>query len=222
MNQSVNVVKDASSPVVRLLRPVLGAFKVTEFVLFLIVVILLVVGGLINPRFLTLENVKIMSRDIAILAIAAVGVGFPILTGGIDLSIGSMIAVGGVMVAYFMMNMNLPIIPSIILTLLIAIVIGLIHGLFVTKLKMHGFLITLVTMGVARGAVLVITGAFPFQACRMSSTGLGKDFSSTPFQSQSLSWQLSPGSPSTCCVIPISVGKSTRPVAMSRQLAFLA
>jgi ribose transport system permease protein len=176
MNQSVNVVKDASSPVVRLLRPVLGAFKVTEFVLFLIVVILLVVGGLINPRFLTLENVKIMSRDVAILAIAAVGVGFPILTGGIDLSIGSMIAVGGVMVAYFMMNMNLPIIPSVILTLLLAIVVGLIHGLFVTKLKMHGFLITLVTMGVARGAVLVITGAFPISGLPYEFNWLGQGY----------------------------------------------
>jgi ribose transport system permease protein len=176
MNQSVNVVKDASSPVVRLLRPVLGAFKVTEFVLFLIVLVLLIGGGLINPRFLTLENVKIMSRDIAILAIAAVGVGFPILTGGIDLSVGSMIAVGGVMVAYFMMNMGLPIIPSIILTLLVAIVIGLIHGLFVTKLKMHGFLITLVTMGVARGGVLVITGAFPISGLPYEFNWLGQGF----------------------------------------------
>ncbi|PKN87573.1 MAG: hypothetical protein CVU45_07980 [Chloroflexi bacterium HGW-Chloroflexi-7] len=47
------------------------------------------------------------------------------------------------------------------LTLVIGVLIGLIHGLFVTKLKMHGFLITLVSMGVARGAMLVVTMGFP-------------------------------------------------------------
>jgi ribose transport system permease protein len=72
--------------------------------------------------------------------------------------------------------MGLPIIPSIILTLLVAIVIGLIHGLFVTKLKMHGFLITLVTMGVARGGVLVITGAFPISGLPYEFNWLGQGF----------------------------------------------
>ena len=75
----------------------------------LVIVLLLIVGGVINPRFLGIENIKIMTRDIAILAIAAIGVGFPILTGGIDLSVGSMVGLGGVMVAYFMMNWGLPI-----------------------------------------------------------------------------------------------------------------
>jgi len=175
MEQSLKETK-AQSPVERVFRPILGAFKVTEFVLFLIVVILLVIGGIINPRFLTLENLKIMSRDIAILAIAAVGVGFPILTGGIDLSVGSMVAVGGVMVAYFMMNMGLGIIPSVILTLLLALIVGSIHGLFVTKLKMHGFLITLVTMGVARGFALVITNAFPISGLPYEFNWLGQGY----------------------------------------------
>jgi ribose transport system permease protein len=175
MDQTIKATK-APSPVVRILRPVLGAFKVTEFALFLIVLILLIGGGLINPRFLSLENLKIMSRDIAILAIAAIGVGFPILTGGIDLSVGSMVAVGGVMVAYFMMNMGYGIIPSIILTLILALMIGSIHGLFVTKLKMHGFLITLVTMGVARGFALVITNAFPISGLPYEFNWLGQGF----------------------------------------------
>jgi ribose transport system permease protein len=146
-----------------------NSLAVPQFVLFLIVILLLVIGGIINPRFLGVDNMKIVTRDIAILAIAAIGVGFPILTGGIDLSVGSVVGLGGVMVAYFMMNLALPVWLSILLTLLLALLIGVAHGLFVTKLKMHGFLITLVTLGLARGFILVLTNAFPI-------TGLPREF----------------------------------------------
>ena len=145
------------------------SLRVPQFVLFLIVIILLVIGGVINPRFLGVDNMKIVTRDIAILGIAAIGVGFPILTGGIDLSVGSVVGLGGVMVAYFMMRLGLPVWLSIILTLFLAVLIGWVHGLFVTKLKMHGFLITLVTLGLARGFILVLTNAFPI-------TGLPREF----------------------------------------------
>ena len=143
--------------------------KANELVLFVIVVLLLLVGFVINPRFLSLDNVKIISRDSAILAIAAIGVAFPILTGGIDLSVGSVAGLGGVLAALFIKNWGLPIWLSLIMTLGVALVIGLIHGLFVTKLHMHGFLITLVTLGVARGFCLVVTNAFPI-------TGLPPEF----------------------------------------------
>lgn len=145
------------------------SLAVPQFVLFLIVLLLLVIGGVINPRFLSVDNMKIVTRDIAILAIAAIGVGFPILTGGIDLSVGSVVGLGGVMVAYFMMTMGLPVWLSILLTLILALLIGSVHGLFVTRLKMHGFLITLVTLGLARGFILVLTNAFPI-------TGLPREF----------------------------------------------
>lgn len=146
-----------------------GLLRANELVLFLVVVALLLIGYLINPRFLTLDNVKIMSRDSAILGIAAIGVAFPILTGGIDLSIGSVAGLGGVLVALFIQSWGLPIWLSLALTLGVALIIGLIHGLFVTKLRMHGFLITLVTLGVARGLCLVVTNAFPI-------TGLPAEF----------------------------------------------
>jgi ribose transport system permease protein len=143
--------------------------KANELVLFLVVVGLLLVGFVLNPRFLAIDNLKIMSRDSAILAIAAIGVAFPILTGGIDLSIGSVAGLGGVLVALFIQQWGLPIWLSLAMTLCVALVIGLIHGLFVTRLRMHGFLITLVTLGVARGLCLVVTNAFPI-------TGLPAEF----------------------------------------------
>lgn len=146
-----------------------STFRTPQFFLFLVIVLLFIIGGILNPRFLLLENQKILFRDSAILAIAAIGVGFPILTGGIDLSVGSIVGFGGVMAAYFMMNMGMPIWLSIVLTLLLSLFLGLVHGLFVTKLKMHGFLITLVTMGGIRGFCLVITNSYPI-------TGLPEEF----------------------------------------------
>jgi len=166
----------AAAPKPRFIESVFGLFKVTEFVLLLVVVALVVIGGMVNPRSLGLENLKIMTRDSAILGIAAIGVGFTILTGGIDLSVGSMVGFGGVMLAYFIMNWNLPIWLSIVMTLVLGLLVGLIHGLFVTKLKMHGFLITLVTMGLARGFILVITGSFPITGLPREFTVIGQGY----------------------------------------------
>jgi ribose transport system permease protein len=153
-----------------------GLFRITEFVLLLIIIGLFILGWAINPRFVNTGNLQILFRDTALLAIAAVGVGFTILTGGIDLSVGSIVGLAGVMSAYFMMNWHLPIWLSILLTLVLGLLIGLYHGLFVTKLKMHGFLITLVTMGLARGAILVLTNAFPITGLPLAFNNLGQGY----------------------------------------------
>lgn len=150
--------------------------RVPEFVMFLVVIVLFLIGAIVNPRFIGVENQKIVTRDTAILAIAAIGVGFPIITGGIDLSIGSIVGLGGVLSTYFIVKMGLPIWLGIALTLLIGGVIGSIHGLFVTKLNMHGFLITLVTLGVARGAILVLTNGTPITGPPDEFTVLGQGY----------------------------------------------
>lgn len=150
--------------------------RVPEFVMFLVVVVLFLIGAIVNPRFVGVENQKIVTRDTAILAIAAIGVGFPIITGGIDLSIGSIVGLGGVLSTYFIVKMGLPIWLGIALTLLVGVVIGAIHGLFVTRLNMHGFLITLVTLGVARGSILVLTNGTPITGPPDEFTVLGQGY----------------------------------------------
>ena len=150
--------------------------RVPEFVMFLVVIVLFIVGAIVNPRFLGIENQKIVTRDTAILAIAAIGVGFTIITAGIDLSIGSIVGLGGVLSTYFIVKMGLPIWLSIALALLVGVVIGSIHGLFVTKLNMHGFLVTLVTLGVARGSILVLTNGTPITGPPDEFTVLGQGY----------------------------------------------
>lgn len=163
-------------PVATRLQTLAGIFRHNEVILLVVVVILITIAGFINPRFVGIDNVKTMSRDIAILAIGATGVGFVIITGGIDLSVGSIVAMGGVMAGIFIVDYGLPIWAGVLLTLVLGFLVGSIHGLFVTKLKMHGFLITLVTMGVARGAMLVVTKAFPITDLPRSFNYYGQGF----------------------------------------------
>lgn len=151
-------------------------FTAPEFIILLIIIILFVIGALVNPRFIGIENLKIIARDAAILAIAAIGVGFTIITAGIDLSIGSIVGLGGVLTAYFVVRTGLPLGVAILLTFTVATAIGAFHGIYVTKLRMHGFLVTLVTLGVARGAILVLTNGFPITGMPDSLAFLGQGF----------------------------------------------
>lgn len=153
-----------------------GIITAPEFLNIVVVIILLVIGALVNPRFIGIENLKILTRDTAILAIVAIGVGFTIITAGIDLSLGSIIGLGGVLTAYFIVRMELPLGLGVILTFVVAIAIGTFHGLYVTKLRMHGFLVTLVTLGVARGSILVLTNGFPITGVPDSFAFLGQGF----------------------------------------------
>jgi ribose transport system permease protein len=177
MNNTATGPKPASGQAgAGLIDTVKGLFKISEFIIFLVVIVLFIIGAIVNPRFLGIENLKIMTRDSAILAIAAIGVGFPIITGGIDLSIGSIVGLGGVLSAYFVVKLGLPIWVGIVLALLIGAFIGSIHGAFVTKFNMHGFLITLVTLGVARGSILVLTNGTPITGVPDAYTVLGQGY----------------------------------------------
>ncbi len=151
----------------RLLQDII---RTNEFALLMVLIIGCVIVTLINHNFMALSNIGTLGRDIAIIGILGVGEAFVILLGGIDLSVGSVYGLAGVIVAFFCVvpdptqqvaTLGLPIPVAVVLTLSICVGIGVIHGLFVSKFKMHGFLITLVTLGLARGIAVAITTGYP-------------------------------------------------------------
>ena len=133
---------------------------IKEMGILLALIAISIFTGIFNPRFLSPFNVLIVTRQIAIFGIIAIGETFVIITAGIDLSPGAVVALTGILVAWFI-RAGFGIAGSILITLLIAIGIGLWHGLFVTKLKVPPFVITLGTFAMGRGFAAVITKGWP-------------------------------------------------------------
>ena len=114
------------------------------------------VQGLFESKFLTPDNLKNISREIGIYGIFSIGVGIVIITAGIDLSVGSLMALLGVVFLYFVtppetrpdsfLAKIIPEIPwtiAIIFTLILGTLVGLVQGLLVGKLKLQAFIVTL-------------------------------------------------------------------------------
>lgn len=109
-----------------------------------------------SPYFLTASNLSAIIRDSAVAGIVGIGVTYVILTAGIDLSTGSVMALAGMVMANIYTYTLIPIPIMILAGLAVGIVCGLINGFVVTKLKLPEFIATLATMGIYRSLTYVI------------------------------------------------------------------
>lgn len=114
--------------------------------------------SILSSNFLTFNNWLNIIVQSATSGIVAVGMTLVVITGGIDLSVGSVLAVSAVIGATHM-KMGVPIPLCIIEMLLIGVVFGSIQGLLITRVKMPPFIVTLAGMSIGRGLTYVITGA---------------------------------------------------------------
>lgn len=128
----------------------------------LLALLLIGVGlSLITPKFLTVQNLMIIVTQVSINAVLAFGVTFVIITGGIDLSIGSVVAVAGVAAASFAHPDTYPLLVPIVVGLLAGVAFGALNGLVVTCSKVPPFIVTLGTMTIGRGAALIVSKGRP-------------------------------------------------------------
>lgn len=132
-------------------------------------IILVVIVSVLNPAFMEPLNILNLLRQVAINALIAFGMTFVILTGGIDLSVGSILALSSAFVANLMLAGVDPIL-AILIGCIAGAIMGAINGLLITKGKMAPFIATLATMTIFRGLTLVYTNGNPI-------TGLGDDLS---------------------------------------------
>jgi ribose transport system permease protein len=123
--------------------------------------IILSMGPQARSSFLDVGNLSNLARQIALLGVFAIGEALVIICGGIDLSVGSLIAFSGVVVSILLTTLGWPILPAMLVVLALGVVVGLIHGAFITKLRMPPFVITLGTLEILRGASLLMTEAMP-------------------------------------------------------------
>jgi ribose transport system permease protein len=112
------------------------------------------------PQFRDLQNIINITRNFSFVGIVAMGMTLVILTGGIDLSVGSVWGMTAVIVA-FLLTHGWPVPLAILVSLLAAAGIGLMNGLCITRLKMSPFVPTLATLSIARSFALIVTHGRP-------------------------------------------------------------
>jgi ribose transport system permease protein len=115
----------------------------------------------LSPSFLTSGNILNVLRQVSTNANIALGMTLVILTGGIDLSVGSTMALAGTMSAGFIALSGLPVWMAISLGLFVGIIVGLFNGFVITKTGMPPFIVTMAMTSMARGLVYVYTNGLP-------------------------------------------------------------
>ncbi|MBA8901736.1 ribose ABC transporter permease [Phyllobacterium sp. P30BS-XVII] len=123
-------------------------------------IILCLVFSTISPRFLAFNNFMNIMQQVAVIAVAAYGMTYVILLGDIDLSVGSIIAVAG-MVAAQAFSMGFGFVPTVFITLAAGAIMGGLNGVLSAKLMLPSFIVTVATMGIYRGAVSLPTNGAP-------------------------------------------------------------
>ncbi|TXY07793.1 ribose ABC transporter permease [Vibrio mimicus] len=121
---------------------------------------LVVVVSFLNPNFFTVDNILNILRQTSVNAIIAVGMTLVILTAGIDLSVGSVLALCGAFAAS-LIAMEVPVLVAVPTALLAGAALGAISGIIIAKGKVQAFIATLVTMTLLRGVTMVYTDGRP-------------------------------------------------------------
>jgi ribose transport system permease protein len=136
------------------LKQYLGSFG-----LLIVIVAFGIVLSFMSPVFLTKTNLINLLMQSTILVTLALGVTFVIITGGIDLSVGAIMAVSSALGLGLIVYNDVPVIVGVFIMVLIGAAFGLINGVFITKLQLSPLIVTLGTMGIARGIVLIYTNS---------------------------------------------------------------
>jgi len=135
-------------------------FKTREIGLLLILVLIGVGLSLTTKTFFTAENILNVIKQVTLVTIVAAGQTFVITSGGIDLSVGSILGLSSITMA-LMISWGVPAIVAIVICLVCGLLLGLANGLMITRLLLPPFIITLGMQSIARGLINVVTKGYP-------------------------------------------------------------
>ena len=141
--------------------------------IFLALILVCALFSSMTSRFLTPTNISVILNQVSVNAILAFGVTFVIIAGGIDLSLGSLVAVCGVVVALLSQNNEYSLSLAIIETLIAGIALGALNGIIVVLTKVPPFIVTLGTMTIGRGVALILSKGRPISDLNESLNFLG-------------------------------------------------
>ena len=143
-------------------KNVFGALrKSRQFGITLVLILAIIVFSIASPKFLTFDNIITVLRQVSVNGIIAVGMTFIMLTGAIDLSVGSLAALCGVITAKLIMEVHIFPLIAIFIGILVSTLCGTLMGIIISKTKIPALIVTLGFMNVWRGLAYIITGGLP-------------------------------------------------------------
>jgi ribose transport system permease protein len=127
---------------------------------FLSLAILFIALSIASPYFLTANNLASVARQTAVFNTMALGMTIVIVAGGIDLSVGSILGLSG-LVGTMALEAGYPIFVGVLVGTAVGTVCGFLNGLMITRLRINAFIVTLGTLGIYRGVALIISNGLP-------------------------------------------------------------
>jgi ribose transport system permease protein len=134
--------------------------NVQQWGIVLVLILLIVVLGISSPVFLSARNIRNILQQVSTLGILSMGMTVLMISGGIDLSVGSSISVVAVIVGK-MLKAGVPVGIPIVFGLMIGCFIGLMNGMLASHTRAHPFILTLGTMTLLQGVAIIITEGYP-------------------------------------------------------------
>lgn len=138
----------------------INARLVQRLLPFLSLTILFVALSIASPYFLTANNLASVARQTAVFNTMALGMTIVIVAGGIDLSVGSILGLSG-LVGTMALEAGYPIIVGVLIGIAVGTACGFLNGLMITRLRINAFIVTLGTLGIFRGLALIISNGLP-------------------------------------------------------------
>ena len=152
------------------------AYQLKDKAIWVVFLVLVIAFTIANPRFINPTNLFTMIRQVSFYGIASIGMTFVILLGDIDLSTGTIISFVNIICAYFMVNMGMPMVVAIILTLAIATLIGVLNGFMVSTIGIPALIATFATQTSFLGLTYIICGGLPINGFTESFKVIGQAY----------------------------------------------
>lgn len=146
----------------------------TEYGILVALILIVIVLSIVSPSFLGIRNILNVLRQVSINGYLAIGLTFVILTGGIDLSVGSTVAFSGVMAATLAQNSENSTLFIVLIGLLVGLAVGLANGIIIAKFNLAPFIVTLGMMSVVRGMTFVYSDGRPIPNLKEEFLEIGR------------------------------------------------
>ncbi len=147
----------------------------SKYGIYMVLLLMVVFFSVLSEAFLTPDNLFNILRQVAVVGTAAVGMTFVMLTGGIDLSVGSIIGVTGILTASLMV-MGVPAVIAVLIALIAGVLMGLLNAFIINEFNVPPLIVTLGMMTTLRGIAYLVTGGMPVFGFPESFTILGQGY----------------------------------------------